>query len=98
MTRCPTAATLATTLWGTYAPNAQLFGSVVGRGPDEAVVYLTFDDGPNERVTDRILDGLAFEGVPATFFMVESTSRSIPTPHWPSCKQATRSETIRIPM
>jgi peptidoglycan/xylan/chitin deacetylase (PgdA/CDA1 family) len=64
------AVTLGTTLWGAYAPNARLFGPVIGRGPDEPVVYLTFDDGPNGRVTDRILDILQHEEVPATFFML----------------------------
>jgi peptidoglycan/xylan/chitin deacetylase (PgdA/CDA1 family) len=64
------AVTLGTTLWGTYAPNAPLFGPVIGRGPAEPCVYLTFDDGPNGRVTERILDILAYEQVPATFFMV----------------------------
>ena len=64
------AVTVGTTLWGTYAPNAWLFGPVIGRGPDEPSVYLTFDDGPNGRVTDRILDVLAYERVPAAFFMV----------------------------
>jgi peptidoglycan/xylan/chitin deacetylase (PgdA/CDA1 family) len=32
--------------------------------------YLTFDDGPNPTATDRILETLAAQGVPATFFMV----------------------------
>ena len=64
------AVTLGTTLWGAYAPNAPLFGPVIGRGPIEPCVYLTFDDGPNGKVTERILDVLAYEEVPATFFMV----------------------------
>jgi peptidoglycan-N-acetylglucosamine deacetylase len=64
------ALTLGTTLWGAYAPNARLFGPVTGRGPDEPVIFLTFDDGPNGRVTERILDVLQHEQVPATFFMV----------------------------
>ena len=64
------AVTLGTTLWGAYAPNARLFGPVIGRGPPGPWVYLTFDDGPNGRVTDRILDVLAQEQLPATFFML----------------------------
>lgn len=34
------------------------------------VVYLTFDDGPSDRVTPRILDILKEEQVKATFFIV----------------------------
>jgi peptidoglycan/xylan/chitin deacetylase (PgdA/CDA1 family) len=37
--------------------------------PDQPTVYLTFDDGPS-RLTDRVLDILREEGVPATFFML----------------------------
>ena len=33
-------------------------------------VYLTFDDGPSDRVTPKILDVLAEENVKATFFIV----------------------------
>ena len=34
------------------------------------VIYLTFDDGPSDRVTPKILDVLKKEKVPATFFIV----------------------------
>jgi peptidoglycan/xylan/chitin deacetylase (PgdA/CDA1 family) len=61
---------LGTGLWGAYSPNSRLFGPVIGRGPPEPAVFLTFDDGPNPRVTERILDVLLREQVPATFFMV----------------------------
>lgn len=36
----------------------------------EACIALTFDDGPNPTTTPRILDTLARENVPATFFVV----------------------------
>ena len=61
---------LGTGLWGAYSPNSRVFGPVIGRGPREPVVFLTFDDGPNPRVTERILEILHRERVPATFFMV----------------------------
>ena len=61
---------LGTGLWGAYAPNSRLFGSVIGRGPAEPVAYLTFDDGPNPGATHRVLEVLDQEQVPATFFMV----------------------------
>ena len=37
---------------------------------DQAVVALTFDDGPNEEYTSRLLDGLRERGVKATFFLI----------------------------
>ncbi len=39
-------------------------------GKCEKVIYLTFDDGPSDRVTPRILDVLKQENVKATFFIV----------------------------
>lgn len=36
----------------------------------EKTVYLTFDDGPSDRVTPKILDVLKEENVKATFFIV----------------------------
>ena len=36
------------------------------------VIYLTFDDGPNQGTTNVILDILKEEGVPATFFVTNS--------------------------
>jgi peptidoglycan/xylan/chitin deacetylase (PgdA/CDA1 family) len=47
-----------------------LFGPSVERGPLTRRIYLTFDDGPNERATPAILETLAAERVPAAFFMV----------------------------
>jgi len=38
----------------------------------DLVVALTFDDGPDERYTQRVLDILAEEGVPGTFFLIGS--------------------------
>ena len=55
---------------GVYEPNSPLFGPVVGRGPRESALYLTFDDGPNPRTTEPIARLLERERVPATFFMV----------------------------
>lgn len=36
----------------------------------EKVIYLTFDDGPGGKVTNKVLDTLKEEGVPATFFVI----------------------------
>jgi peptidoglycan-N-acetylglucosamine deacetylase len=61
---------LGVAVWGTYAPNSRLFGPVVGRGPPRPIAFLTFDDGPNQGNTERVLEVLAREAAPATFFMV----------------------------
>ncbi|MBC5799241.1 MAG: polysaccharide deacetylase family protein [Candidatus Eremiobacteraeota bacterium] len=53
------------------APGNQLFGATLVRGaPTVREVALTYDDGPNPPYTDRILDVLRSEHVPATFFLV----------------------------
>ncbi len=39
---------------------------------DEKVIALTFDDGPDERVTPRVLDVLKSHGIGAAFFCVGS--------------------------
>ena len=52
-------------------PRSQLFGKTLVSGPpQERVVALTFDDGPNPPYTNRILDVLRAEHVHATFFVV----------------------------
>jgi peptidoglycan/xylan/chitin deacetylase (PgdA/CDA1 family) len=61
---------IAAGAWGAYNPNSRLFGPVIGRGPRQRVAFLTFDDGPNPGVTERVLEVLEREAVPATFFMV----------------------------
>ena len=38
--------------------------------PESKYVALTFDDGPRAGSTERLLDGLAERGVPATFFLI----------------------------
>src|SRR3989442_3493438 len=56
-----------------------IFGPSIERGPRSRRIYLTFDDGPNERATDAILETLALERVPAAFFMVGDHVRRFPT-------------------
>ena len=38
--------------------------------PEQSVVALTFDDGPNARYTPQVLDILYEQQVPATFFLI----------------------------
>ncbi len=53
-------------LSGTYAPTTMSYAS----SRCEKIVYLTFDDGPSDRVTPKILDVLRKEDVKATFFII----------------------------
>lgn len=43
---------------------------------DEKAIYLTFDDGPSDSVTPKILDILKNEKVPATFFIIGSQAKN----------------------
>ena len=49
---------------------SQFIRDFSARADTEKVVYLTFDDGPSDRVTPKILDVLKEEKVKATFFVV----------------------------
>ena len=44
----------------------------------ERLVALTFDDGPSEPYTGRILDVLRDRGVPATFFLIGANAERLP--------------------
>jgi peptidoglycan/xylan/chitin deacetylase (PgdA/CDA1 family) len=46
-----------------------LLPTITWRGPDEKV-YLTFDDGPDEKITPRLLDLLENLEIKATFFVI----------------------------
>ena len=49
-----------------------LFGQRQWKGDDLSCVYLTFDDGPDPRSTEWLLDLLSKEKVPSTFFCLGS--------------------------
>lgn len=77
------AAAFAIVGYGAYealeAPGNQLFGkTIVAGAPGVREVALTFDDGPNPPYTDRILDVLHSERVPATFFVVGRAAVAYP--------------------
>jgi peptidoglycan/xylan/chitin deacetylase (PgdA/CDA1 family) len=62
---------LATLYRAGFGAHSQTFGAFPFRGDtSEPVVALTFDDGPNEPWTSRLLDLLGEREVPATFFQV----------------------------
>jgi len=53
-------------------------GSVAGGRQAGAAVALTFDDGPDVQVTERLLDVLADEHVHATFFVLLDAAEASP--------------------
>jgi peptidoglycan/xylan/chitin deacetylase (PgdA/CDA1 family) len=68
---------------GAYAyagrwPTSQIFGPTLQTGSDWRELALTFDDGPNERYTQELLEYLALYKVRATFFMVGEYVRQLP--------------------
>jgi len=64
-------ATLAAAGYNTMAPRSQLFGrTFIGAGRGSRLLALTFDDGPNDPWTPRLLEILARHQVHATFFLI----------------------------
>jgi peptidoglycan/xylan/chitin deacetylase (PgdA/CDA1 family) len=74
-------ALLAAGSFGLYelveSPRTGAFQPVVTHGEGHAVA-LTYDDGPTRGITDRVLDVLEREHVPATFFVVGRAARREP--------------------
>ena len=55
----------------TMAPTSQLYGpTFVGLGPGSRTLALTYDDGPNDPYTWRMMEVLERHGVKATFFLI----------------------------
>ena len=65
-------------VWAGRWPTSQLFGPTLLGGADGSELALTFDDGPNERYTQEILEYLANYRVRATFFMIGDYVRQLP--------------------
>jgi peptidoglycan-N-acetylglucosamine deacetylase len=59
-------------------PQSQIFGRVVVAGSNPNQIALTYDDGPNDVATERLLEVLARHEVRATFFMIGSFVRQRP--------------------
>jgi len=55
-----------------------MIGSIHGARTDDPVVAFTFDDGPDEVETPRLLRALADHGAHATFFVVGDRARRYP--------------------
>ncbi|MBI3403059.1 MAG: polysaccharide deacetylase family protein [Acidobacteria bacterium] len=99
---------LAHTAPAPFLLEAMARDSAVWRMPRETppTVYLTFDDGPNPTTTPDLLDVLARERAPATFFLIdrhvtEETApivrRMFAEGHAVGLHSATRREMLRSP-
>lgn len=64
--------------YATMAPQSQLYGHTLTHGANPDQVALTFDDGPNDPHTLRLLDVLARHEAKATFFLVGKYVRQRP--------------------
>ena len=66
-------------------PTSQIFGRCVVAAKNPRQIALTFDDGPNDPDTHRLLEVLAKHGVRATFFMIGRFVRQRPeiAAQWP---------------
>jgi peptidoglycan/xylan/chitin deacetylase (PgdA/CDA1 family) len=71
-------AAAGTLTYAALSAQSQLFGKVLiaPRNPNE--IALTYDDGPNDIVTERLLDLLAQHNVRATFFLIGNFVRQRP--------------------
>jgi peptidoglycan/xylan/chitin deacetylase (PgdA/CDA1 family) len=69
----------AIVLYAMLERRAPVFGRILWRGAaSRAVVSLTFDDGPNEPYTSRVLDVLRHANVKATFFLLGANAERYP--------------------
>jgi peptidoglycan-N-acetylglucosamine deacetylase len=64
--------------YATMAPQSQLYGRTLTHGPDPGQIALTFDDGPNDPHTLRLLEVLAKHNARATFFLIGKYVRQRP--------------------
>ena len=64
--------------YATMAPASQLYGRTLTHGSDPSQMALTFDDGPNDPHTLRLLDVLAKHNARATFFLIGKYVRQRP--------------------
>ena len=64
--------------YATMSPTSQLYGRTLTHGSDPGQMALTFDDGPNDPYTQRLLDLLAQYRAKATFFLIGKYVRQRP--------------------
>ena len=64
--------------YASMAPTPQLYGRTLTHGSDPTQLALTYDDGPNDPHTLRLLDVLANHEAKATFFLIGKYVRQRP--------------------
>ena len=64
--------------YASMAPGSQLYGRTLTHGSDPTQMALTYDDGPNDPHTLRLLDVLARHEARATFFLIGQYVRQRP--------------------
>ena len=64
------AASAGLALYGALSDESQLFGPSLVSPPNPGQLALTFDDGPNPRITPQLLELLARHQARATFFVI----------------------------
>ena len=64
--------------YATMAPGAQLYGPTLTHGSDPGQIAFTYDDGPNDPHTLRLLDVLEKNSAKATFFLIGRYVRQRP--------------------
>jgi peptidoglycan-N-acetylglucosamine deacetylase len=64
--------------YASMAPRSQLYGRTLTHGIDPQQMALTFDDGPNDPCTPRLLELLARYDAKATFFLIGKYVRRRP--------------------
>jgi peptidoglycan/xylan/chitin deacetylase (PgdA/CDA1 family) len=63
----------------TMSPTSQLYGrTLIGLPPRSRLMSLTYDDGPNDPCTWRVMEVLERHGVKATFFLIGQFVRQKP--------------------
>src|SRR5579864_9494638 len=78
ITALASAAAIGYAGYASMAPGAQLYGRTLTHGSDPSQMALTFDDGPNDPHTMRLLDVLARYNAKATFFLIGKYVRQRP--------------------
>jgi peptidoglycan-N-acetylglucosamine deacetylase len=71
-------ATAGTITYAALSAQSQLFGKLLIAGSNPNEIALTYDDGPNDIATERLLDVLARYNTRATFFLIGRYVRQRP--------------------
>ncbi len=71
-------AAAGTTVYAALSARSQLFGPILIAPQKPKEIALTYDDGPNDIATERLLEVLARANVRATFFMIGRFVRQRP--------------------